>query len=116
MREIKAWIEIHFLILHSFYNEIGFKILTNLFIYTLKKLTGYKKNLKKTNIKNVCRHTLDGNIFLNTPFFFNEIDLKMLGNVSRFQLYEGGSIIKLPNEEKTFFCIKFSLFLKVVPF
>ena len=36
------------------------------------------RNLQKKLIKNVCRHTkiVGGNILLNTPFVFNEIDLK----------------------------------------
>ena len=58
--------------------------------YFLAKLTECREIFDRKSQINVQRYTksVDRNPFFNTPFVFNEIGLKMLGNVSRFHICE----------------------------
>ena len=77
------------------FNEIGLKMLRNvyrfqIYKYFLAKLTEYREIFDRKSQINVwcCTKSVDKNPLFNTLFFFNEIGLKMLGNVSRFYVRE----------------------------
>ena len=72
------------------FNEIGLKMLGkvsrfHVCEYFKEKIIEYREIFKRKfqNIK-----TMDGNLLLNTSFVFNEIGLKMFGNVYKFQMYK----------------------------